>query len=38
MNFYREDFIEILNNTSQKYKLVEVLYEKYNYYFKNFHI
>ena len=36
MNFYREDFIEILNNTSQKYKLVEVLYEKYNILFQKF--
>ena len=30
MNLYIEDFIDFLNNSSKKYKLVDVFYEKYN--------
>ena len=30
MNYYQEEFIEFLNNSSKKYKLVDIFYKKYN--------
>ena len=30
MNIYQEEFIDYLNNSSKKYKLVDIFYKKYN--------
>ena len=30
MNYYQEEFIDFLNNSSKKYKLVDIFYKKYN--------
>ena len=44
MNYYQDDFIDFLNNSSKKYKLVDIFYKKYNLilekfpYLKNHHL
>ena len=30
MNYYQDDFIDFLNNSSKKYNLVDIFYKKYN--------
>ena len=44
MNFYQEEFIDFINSSSKKYKLVDIFYQKYNFliekfpYLKNHHL